>query len=60
MIMAFRKKAADLRCSAADPRTDLWLVRPMLETAAEMEAVADQLEAEFQQRGREWGKQDQN
>jgi hypothetical protein len=41
----FRAKAAALRRAAADPRTDLRLVGLMIETAADMEAMADLIAA---------------
>jgi hypothetical protein len=37
----FRSKAAALRHAAADPGTDFRLAGLMIETAADMEAVAD-------------------
>lgn len=41
----FRAQAAALRNAAADPETDLRLVRLMMETAADLEAAAEAFDA---------------
>jgi hypothetical protein len=42
----FRAKAAALRNAAADPETDLRLIWLMIETAADLEAAAESMDAE--------------
>jgi hypothetical protein len=40
----FRAQAAALRNAAADPKTDLQLIRLMMETAADLEAAAEAID----------------
>jgi hypothetical protein len=40
----FRAQAAALRNAAADPKTDLQLIRLMMETAADLEAASEAID----------------
>jgi hypothetical protein len=44
MEYPYRAQAQALRQAANDPRSDMWLIHYMLETAAELEAEAEQQE----------------